>query len=333
MTQRLVADGALRDEPFTLVDVGCALGIFRRFRVFGEQLRAVGIDPQIEECRRLAAAEEEPAVTYRAALVGLPPDHPFSVGRATLDGLRERYYTGFPRASTRRALAILTSDQSPTAKTQTWSQQRLATDRLTLRDVAELEGLASCDFIKTDTDGSDLEAVLACEDSLRDLSVLGLQVEMPFIGSDAPEANTFHNIDRVLRRNGFSLFSLTTVRYSRTALPAQFVRAEPSGTVTGQVIWGDGVYLRDASSPEYGSVWPEALPPLKLLKLACIEELFELPDCAAELLLTHRERLQELVDVDSLLDLLTPRGPDGRHVPYAEHVARFEEDPRSFYPT
>src|SRR5205823_11742604 len=107
----------------------------------------------------------------------------------------------------------------------------------------------------TDTDGADLEAMLACEGAFRELRVLGVLVEVPFAGSDAPVANAFHNIDRVLRRNDFSLFSLSTMRYSRAALPAQFERAAPSQTVTGQVIWGDALYFRDAASPSFPALF------------------------------------------------------------------------------
>jgi hypothetical protein len=74
------------------------------------------------------------------------------------------------------------------------------------------------------------------------------------------------------------------------------------------------------------------LTPVKLLKLACLYELFSVPDCAAEILVTHRDRLSPLVDVDRLLDLLTPP-LDGRPVSYREYLDAFEQDPARFYPS
>ena len=94
---------------------------------------------------------------------------------------------------------------------------------------------------------------------------------------------------------------------------------------------GDAVYLRDGASPAYELVWGEPLADAKLVKLACLYELFRLPDCAVELLLTHRARLERLIDVDHALDLLTPP-LRGREVSYREYVADFTGDPTSFYP-
>ena len=65
------------------------------------------------------------------------------------------------------------------------------------------------------------------------------------------------------------------------------------------------------------------LAPRKLLKLACLYELFRLPDCAAELLLAFRAQLEGLLDVDHALDLLTP-AIGGQPSSYAGYVAAFE---------
>jgi hypothetical protein len=118
-------------------------------------------------------------------------------------------------------------------------------------------------------------------------------------------------------------------RYSRAALPARFTYAILAQTVTGQPLWGDLVYLRDGVHPDH--VRFGELSATKLLKLACLYELFLVPDCAAEILVTHREQLAPLVDVDRMLDLLTPT-LDGRVVSYREYVAAFEQDPTRFYP-
>jgi hypothetical protein len=67
---------------------------------------------------------------------------------------------------------------------------------------------------------------------------------------------------------------------------------------------------------------------VKLLKLACLFELYDLPDCAAEILLRFREKIARS-DTDQLLNLLVPRF-DGARLPYTEYLARFNADPRSF---
>src|SRR5215469_4980150 len=66
---------------FQLVDIGCSGGIDRRWRRMGRRLRALGIDPDIEEIARLKANEKNPAVSYLNAFAAIAPDHPFAVQR------------------------------------------------------------------------------------------------------------------------------------------------------------------------------------------------------------------------------------------------------------
>jgi len=69
----------------------------------------------------------------------------------------------------------------------------------------------------------------------------------------------------------------------------------------------------------------------KVIKLACLFEMFGLADCAAELLLKYRAEVGGALDLDACLNLLTPP-VDGRQTSYREYTARFEADPASFYP-
>jgi hypothetical protein len=127
------------------------------------------------------------------------------------------------------------------------------------------------------------------------------------------------------------LFGMTVNTYSRAVLPRTFVYKAPYQTRGGQPIWGDMLYLRDAASAQYDAVWGAPLSVAKLLKLVCLFELFNLPDCAAEVLLVHRSRLATAVDPDELLDLLTPPLRN-KHVSYAEYDAAFDSDIELFYP-
>ena len=44
---------SLRQEKFTLVDVGCSGGIEPIWRIFGDRFAAIGFDASVAECRRL----------------------------------------------------------------------------------------------------------------------------------------------------------------------------------------------------------------------------------------------------------------------------------------
>jgi FkbM family methyltransferase len=333
--RHIVEAGLLADDPFVLLDVGCALGIDAAWRSFSPHLRAYGFDPQVDECRRLNAAETDPNVSYHAAFVAVPDDHPFRERTASADQGTEDYFNPLPRTSALRALArqptIAHEAAEAVQATERWRDQQLAVERVTLAEFVERESLRSVDFVKIDTDGADLEAAVSCEPAIRPAGILGFLIESPFSGSHHDGENTFHNIDRYMKSQGFLLFGMTVNRYSRGVLPRTFVYRAPYQTRAGQPLWGDMLYLRDAGSPQYERVWGSPLPIAKLLKLVCLFELFELPDAAAEVVLRHRAQLESAVDTETVLDLLTPP-LRGRHLSYREYDAAFEADVQAFYP-
>ena len=155
------------------------------------------------------------------------------------------------------------------------------------------------------------------------LHTLGAKVEVNFFGTEQENVHSFHNTDRLLRTHGFELFGLTGYKYSNAALPAAFASGALGPTVFGRVLQADALYFRDAAASAGSGV----LSPTKLLKLACMFELFDLPDCAAEILVRFREQIGRN-DTAQLLDLLVPR-LDGVKLSYQEYLARFNADPRS----
>ena len=85
-----------------------------------------------------------------------------------------------------------------------------------------------------------------------------------------PTANTFANIDGLLREWGFTLFDLDLWRYSRRSLPDKFVYRLAGQTVTGQVQWGEAVYFRELARPDYEQMHGFAPGLAKKIKLACL---------------------------------------------------------------
>jgi hypothetical protein len=119
-------------------------------------------------------------------------------------------------------------------------------------------------------------------------------------------------------------------RYSRAALPAPFLYGFPAETHDGQPLWGDVVFLRDLAAPEYGPALP-AISAGKILKLACLYEIFGVPDCAVELILRFHDRISPLIDPAALLDLLTPP-VDGQIVPYRDYIQAVSANPKRMFP-
>jgi hypothetical protein len=72
------------------------------------------------------------------------------------------------------------------------------------------------------------------------------------------------------------------------------------------------------------------LDAMKLLKIACLFELFEAPDHSAELLRDHAEIIAPLAAAQRLLHLLANQ-IDPRLENY--DLSGFKDDPTSFYPS
>jgi len=91
------------------------------------------------------------------------------------------------------------------------------------------------------------------------------------------------------------------------------------------------VYMRDLGSAEYERMWPYyVVTRERVIKLACLFDLFGLPDCAAELLQTRRAIVGPACD--PLLDDLAP-ADGGRPGAYAEFIRAFEANPGMLYPS
>jgi hypothetical protein len=167
----------LAGVPFTVVDVGCSGGIGPVWRLFGKDLLAFGFDPDLDECKRLSAAELLSGVHYIPAFVGLPANHPIALRRG-----------GNPY---------------------------LQRNPVYLPDFFCDLAIADIDLIKIDVDGPNFDILQTLADSLIRLNVLAVGVEVNFFGSDDGAGHTFHNTDRFMRELGFALAHLAMRPYSK----------------------------------------------------------------------------------------------------------------------
>lgn len=327
LTARVLERRLWGEAPLLLLDVGCSGGIDERWKVFGDRLRAIGFDPLVTEIDRLNAANTSPHTRYEAAFVTcrgfdelFPPalrnDHiasknnqPFP--RSSAAAAQHRMQTSYVQQMFNAGAPIVFADRS-----------------ITLDEYFPRHEYGHVDFIKIDTDGHDIEVLLGATAQIAAGSVLGLTVEAQFHGATHEYANTFSNIDRLLRNQGFTLFDLETYRYSRAELPAPFESALAGQTRSGQTTWGEAVYFRDLGDPAYEQMWQYDITPERVLKLACLFDQIELPDCAAELLLNRGDFLATPVR-EELLDLLVTGEPGS----YRAHIAAFNEDFTRFYPS
>ncbi len=326
----------LSSEKFFLVDLGCAGGIAPAWRVFGDRLGALALDASVDECRRLASAEANPAVEYLAAFAGISSSHPFSQRR---HGREEASRNPWGRLSAARTAAQReawlrgASDAQKIRESLWYLTETSEKNQVIVPQLLCERGVTSVDFLKIDTDGNDFAILNSFDGAFDGLGILGALVEVNFGGGPDDTNRTFHNTDRFMKAQGFELFDLTQRRYSAAALPARYELGIAAQTGSGRILQGDALYVRDWAAP-YWEKPAAAASPDKLLKLAIVFATFALLDCAAEILVRFRERLAGQIDVDRGLDLLAAEMQAGVEKPlsYRDYIAAFEADSPLFYP-
>jgi len=321
--------GGLGDTRFGLLDIGCSGGIDPRWRAFGKTLRALAIDASVVECERLTKAETNPEVEYLAAFVADPPDAKVDLenGQASPLIFKIRDRLSFMRTNELREARLGKAATEEKMRHNAWELTELAdrTKPVVVPELLAARGFSDLDYLKIDIDGSDFRVLKTFDGRFSDLGVLGVQLEVNFVGTDAPTEHAFHNTDRFMRKQGYELFRLDVRNYSSRALPARYVWPTPAETLSGRPFQGEAYYARDIDAP--------GLAPEKLAKLAAIFSLWNVPDMAAELLVAHRSALSALLGVDQALDLLAAQAqPErARKLDYRAYLRSFESDDRSFY--
>ncbi len=333
---------SLVDEDFTLVDVGCSGGVDRVWRVFGPALRVFGFDISETAIAQLQAADPNAKATYVAGRVaGVPGrEAAYGLGAAHLQVSNPWYRlaayrtqqlrddpaaapidwqgigAGYDPTTPLPSPALAGGDPGPRTargdadedllKHNLWNRTRLAQGEVLLPDFFAARGVRSIDFVKIDVDGPDYGILESLEAPLADCQVLGVGLEVNFIGTDADGQHSFHNTDRFMRRQGFQLFGLSVRRYSSAALPFMYTDVHPFAHqgVGGRPLQGDALYVRDFGF-EATAHLAAAYGDDKLLKLAALFAVAGLADQAAEVLLQFRARLAGRLDIDRALDLLT----------------------------
>ena len=322
----LVADG-LGGERFSLLDLGCSGGIDPRWRAFGRRLRAIAVDASDAECVRLRGIESNPEIEYLAAFVAGAADSRIDLARGQASPLimtiRERL--SFMRTREIREARLARAETEEKLRHNAWEMTRLADHAkpIVAPELLARRGWTQLDYLKIDIDGSDFDVLRTFDGKFAALGVLGVQLEVNFVGTDDANDHTFHNTDRFMRRQGFELFRLDVRTYSSRALPARYVWPTPAETVSGRPFQGEAYYGRDIDA---------ALTPPQLAKLAAIFSLWGVPDVAAELLI-KRDALASLFDVDKGLDLLAAQTQPDRaaKLDYRAYMRSFEADPPGFY--
>jgi Methyltransferase FkbM domain len=323
------------ENPFFAIDIGCSGGLIYQCRYMEPRLRGIGFDPNRAEVDRLKAAERNPNVHYECGFVSVPESK--ALPGAPVRGIFNRNPWG--RLAVSRSLQIreqlrATRTIDQLTKENLWTQVELADPekKIFLPEYLSEQGIRSVDFVKIDVDGDDYAILCSFAPHLENLGVLALYLEVNFFGAGTEDENSLHNIDRLLKRAGFELVDLSVRRYSGAALPAPYVGPYPGGSGIGRIFQGDALYIRDLCADPPEVTTPKAG---KVLNLASVLAIFNLPDMAAELVERwppffgtpdNQELAKEL-----LLEVLADLESGGKPCGYAEYMKQFGEDGSIFY--
>lgn len=329
LTKYIVKNKILKDEKIKLLDIGCRGGIDEKWRVLGDYLEAYAIDPIINEIEELKQNEKNNFVHYFSCYIGLKEDNELVKNK------NGNFCGNNPWASLSSwqlgEIMAKANDTEETKKEQNrWGELQLAdeSELYSVDDFINKFTKNGIDFIKLDIDGADFFALLSAKDTLSSGDVLGLDLEVNFYGTDNETDHTFHNTDRLVRKYNFELFNLDIRKYTRAALPDKFIYNFPAQTHKGSPMQADAFYMKNVNFIDKNTKWFE---PFKLLKMAIIYELYGLNDCAAEIFVNYRKILENVIDVDKALDLLTPLF-NGKEITYKEYMDMIHNNPEILYP-
>ena len=316
LTKHLVKNKVFRQKPFVIVDVGARGGFAPHWSIFSDQINCIGFEPDVIECEKLNRSSSD--LNRRV--------YPFALHKNK--GIYPFYITKLPNSS-----GFYPTDMGIVERFPIW-------EPLTIESVKELntidfDSFASenniqyVDFVKLDTEGSELDILEGAVETLKQ-SVLGISCEALFSPWHKGQ-RVFADLDSFLRSHGFELYDIPTYKFARKSLPDFSNAINPTTAVAnyGQVVFSDVLYLRDAvkeieNGSALGDVWDEG----RILKLVSLYELFDLPDCAIELLqyaqkkglISHSE-----TEIEYFCDLITSGSIGGTYRGYFKRFKKIRQ--------
>lgn len=235
----------VKDNQIVVVDVGCRWGFAGRFlsNEYSESFKIFGFDPDQEECSRLQKS-------YQNLTDGFVTCIP--LGLAGASGERILHITKEPACSSLHEPIQFLSENYPALDCIS-PQKTVTVNVKTLKQWAAEQGVDRFDYIKIDTQGSELEILRGAEDILCSTRCIDIEVEF----NPIYEGQTlFGETDTYLRSKGFSLWRLSNmVHYS---LGGESLPLKEPNTICfdnnhrlevqsygGQLFWADAKYIHN----------------------------------------------------------------------------------------
>lgn len=230
--------GPTEGAPLVLVDVGCRWGFAERFLEETDDIHLYGFDPDVEECERLSAIYPQKNV------------HIVPKGLAEKPGKYCLYRTKEPACSSMYKPLTTLTESYPSLDCATLMDE-VSFEATTLDHWSKENDISYIDYIKLDTQGSELNILRGGKKILSTTRIIELEVEFNPIYENQP---LFNDIDRFLRAEGFVLWGfLNLIHYSKRNNDdielTDFMIAHDSQSVNirskgGQLFWADACYVK-----------------------------------------------------------------------------------------
>ena len=245
--------------PLKLVDIGASGGLSDNWRKAKKYLRFIGFEPQEQDYLRPSESSLVKDTFINKALYQQ---------RATIDF----HWTKKPGVSSIFAPDYEFLKQFPEAERFKISKTvKIEADCLDSQ-LAQRQ-ITDVDFIKLDTQGSELLILKGAIDTLASVSGLEIEVEFSPLYKDQP---LFSDVDKFVRSLGFQLFDLKPCYWKRKL-------AKKYGGLKGQLIFADALYLLklDVFKQRLNGIEGGLLRKSKLLRAIAITLLYGYLDYAA----------------------------------------------------
>lgn len=212
--------------PIRLVDIGASGGLQSNWKGTERYLQVIAFEPDERAFADLVKGQTSKAKYLNTALYKKKTSLNFHIARkqggSSLLLLNRTLLDKFPEVERFDILETI----------------KIKVD--TLDNQLRQHQIEDVDFIKLDTQGSELFILEGATRTLSD--VFGLQIEVEFVELYQVQP-LFSDIDRFVREFGFQLFDLRPCYWKRAA-------GKKYGKPQGQIMFADALYLREAKSFE-----------------------------------------------------------------------------------
>ena len=283
----MLGNDLLANNPLMIVDVGASGGLDFRWINFTSSIRAILFEPDPRVYDVLKSSGRDNLIILNSALSDSVNEIDFHLCKK--QQVSSVYLPNFD---------FLNKFIDP-GRFEVLKSIRLKTD--TLDNQLRKNGIQEVDFIKLDTQGSELSILKGGADSLKKASGLEVEVEFAELYENQP---LFNEVDSFVRKMDFGLFDIKRYFWKRN-------NSKTFGSRKGQLVCGDALYFR---GPEEVLMMDE-INQEKIIRSICIYLVYGYTDLAQTLFNIAKKERKLSTDVHDSVGLILAKFSERNSIP------------------